>query len=43
MGLYTDVRVSKKVDSLARTFTDMDLSLRTVPLLKRILAGERTL
>jgi hypothetical protein len=43
MGLYTDVRVSRKVESLTDVFSSMGLSLRAVPLLKRISAGERTL
>jgi DNA polymerase III delta prime subunit len=43
MGLYTDVRVSRKVESLTDVFSSMGLSLRTAPLLKRISAGERTL
>jgi len=41
MGLYTDMKISRKIESLTRLFSDMSLSLRTVPLLKRILAGER--
>jgi AAA+ ATPase superfamily predicted ATPase len=43
MGLYTDVRVSRKVESLTDVFSSMGFSLRTMPLLKRISAGERTL
>jgi hypothetical protein len=43
MGLYTDMRISKKIEFLTNTFFDMNLSSRTVPLLKRILAGERVL
>lgn len=43
MGLYTDMRISKKIEFLTNTFSDMNLSSRTVPLLKRILAGERVL
>jgi DNA polymerase III delta prime subunit len=43
MGLYADMRISKKIESLTHVFSDMNLSFRTVPLLKRILAGERVL
>jgi hypothetical protein len=43
MGLYTDTRISKKIESLINVFSDMDLSFRTVPLLRRILSGERML
>jgi hypothetical protein len=37
------MRISKKIESLTHVFSDMNLSFRTVPLLKRILAGERVL
>ncbi|MEM3827831.1 MAG: AAA family ATPase [Conexivisphaerales archaeon] len=43
MGLYTDIRISKKIESLTNVLSDMNLSFRTVPLLKKILAGERVL
>ena len=43
MGLYIDTRISKKLESLTNVFSGMNLSFRTVPLLKKILAGERVL
>lgn len=41
MGLYTETRVSGKIKSLIDSFSHMGLSLRTVPMLERIQAGER--
>jgi hypothetical protein len=43
MGLYADVKVSRKVESLTNTLSGMGFSLRTMPSLKKILAGERIL
>jgi AAA+ ATPase superfamily predicted ATPase len=43
MGLYADKRMSKKIESLMHDFSEMNLSFRTIPLLERILAGERVL
>jgi len=43
MGLYADKRISKKIESLMHDFSEMNLSFRTIPLLGRILAGERVL
>jgi hypothetical protein len=43
MGLYTDMKVSERIEKLMKTFSDMNLSFRTIPLLKKISAGERTI
>lgn len=41
MGLYADMRMSKKIEALTNVFSDMNLSFRTMPLMKRISAGEK--
>ena len=43
MGLYTDVKVSENIERLMKVFSGMNLSFRTVPLLKKISIGERTI